>query len=286
MARPGKRGTIRDQLSGGRAALKAAGNHDGWLDAEVLLAHVLEVDRAWLHSHPERPLTASQRQRFRRVIERRAEHVPIAYLIGQKEFYGHTLQVSPAVLIPRPETESLVELAIEWLRARPSARRVIDLGTGSGAIAIAIAKAVPSVRIVAIDVDQKALKVAARNVAEHRLASRIGLKRANLLRSAPAADLIVANLPYLSAARRRTAAPELGYEPEWALAGGEDGLDAIRRAMEEAPAVLRQGGGLILECDPQQAHRIEQLATKRWPSAVVTIHKDLAARDRAVRIQL
>lgn len=286
MARPAKRGTIRDQLINARAAFRVSGNHDGWLDAEVLLAQVLQVERAWLHGHPERPLTAAQRQRFRRLVGRRIEHVPVAYLTGRKEFYGHELHVSPAVLIPRPESELLVDVSVEWLRDHPSARRVIDLGTGSGAIAIAIAKAVPSVKVVAIDVDQKALAVAAENLAALRLRSRIELRRGDLLRSAPATDLIAANLPYLSAARRRSAAPELSYEPKLALAAGEDGLDLIRRAIQQAPAVIRPHGCLLFECDPGQSQRIERLAKATWAAAAVTIHKDLAGRDRVVQIQL
>lgn len=286
MARPGKRGTIRSQLVGAREALAQSGIRDGWLDAEVLLAHVIERDRTWLLSHPERPMTAAERQRFRRLIERRREHVPVAYLTGRREFYGHELHVTPAVLIPRPESELLVDLAIEWLRAHPSARRVIDLGTGSGAIAIAIAKAVSAVRIVGIDIDAKALAVAAENIIEQRLVSRVELRRGDLLRSASSADLIVANLPYLSAARRRSAAPEIGYEPSWALAGGDDGLDAIRQAIQQAPPVIRPGGCLLFECDPLQARRIERLAKQTWSSAEVRIHKDLAGRDRVVQIQL
>ena len=286
MARPGKRGTIREQLINARTALRASGNYDGWLDAEVLLAHVLNVDRAWLHGHPERPLTAAERQRFRRLVDRRREHVPVAYLTGRREFYGHDLRVSQAVLIPRPDSELLVDLAIAWLRSHPSAHRVIDLGTGSGAIAIAIAKAVPSARVVGIDVDARALAVATENVTEQQVASRVKLQRGEMLRTAAPADLIVANLPYLSAARRRTAAPELGYEPAWALAGGEDGLDAIRRAIEQAPRIIRPGGCLIFECDRGQSHRIQRLAKATWPSAIITIHKDLAERDRAVQIQL
>ena len=286
MARPGKRGTIRDQLIDARTALRASGNYDGWLDAEVLLGHVLNVDRAWLHGHPERPMTAAERQRFRRLVERRIEHVPVAYLTGRKEFYGHELRVSPAVLIPRPESELLVDLALDWLHAHPSVRKGIDLGTGSGAIAIAIAKAAPSVRMVGIDVDQSALAVAAENLAELRLRSRIELRRGDLLQSAPPVDLIVANLPYLSAARRRSAAPELSYEPEGALAAGDDGLDLIRRAMQQAPAVIRPHGCLLFECDPWQSHRVERLGKATWPAATVTIHKDLAGRDRAVQIQL
>lgn len=286
MARPGKRGTIRSQLVDAREELAQSGIRDGWLDAQVLLAHVLNSDRNWLLSHPERPLTSAERQRFRRLIERRREHVPVAYLTGRREFYGHELHVTPAVLIPRPESEQLVDLAIDWLHAHPSARRVIDLGTGSGAIAVAIAKAVSSVRILAVDIDSKALAVAAENIAEQRLLSRVELRRGDLLRSASSADLIVANLPYLSAARRRSAAPGLRYEPSWALAGGDDGLDAIRRALEQAPPVVRPGGCLLFECDPLQARPIERLAKRTWSSADVTIHKDLAGRDRVVQIQL
>lgn len=286
MARPGKPRTIRSELIDARAALTAAGYRDGWLDAEVLLAHILSVDRAFLHGHPERPLTAPERQRFHRLIARRRQHEPIAYLTGRREFYGHTLQVTPAVLIPRPETELLVEVALDWLGGHPAARRVIDLGTGSGAIAIAIAKAVPRVRVTAIDIAAAAVALAQRNVAAQRVASRVTVRRANLLAGAAPADLIVANLPYLSEARRRSADPELDYEPEVALASGADGLDAIRRALPQASTVIRPGGCLIFECDPPQARRIERMAQRTWPAARVTIHRDLAGHNRAVKIEL
>ncbi|HET9849169.1 MAG TPA: peptide chain release factor N(5)-glutamine methyltransferase [Candidatus Dormibacteraeota bacterium] len=286
MARPGKRGTVRNALIDARSALKDARIWSGWLDAEVLLAHVMSQERSWLHAHPEHPLTATQRRRFRDLVSRRGAYAPVAYLIGEREFYGHTLRVSPAVLIPRPDTELLVEQAIAWLRDHPHARRVIDLGTGSGAIAIVIARGAPSVRVVAIDTDPRALRLAAVNVAEQRVAARVRLKRGDLLRGASPADLITANLPYLSAAQLRSGGPELEYEPRRALDGGKDGLDVIRRAIEQAPAVIRPGGCLLFECDPRQARRIEQLAQKTWPSPTVTIHKDLAGRDRVVRIEV
>ena len=286
MARPGKRGTVRNQLIDARSALTDARIWSGWLDAEVLLAHVLHHERPWLHAHPGHPLTAVQRRRFRDLIARRAAHIPVAYLTGEREFFGHMIRVSPAVLIPRPETELLVDLAIDWLRDRPQARRVIDLGTGSGAIAIALAKAVPSIRVIAIDTDARAVRVAEANVVEQRLAARITLKRGDLLRGAVPADLIAANLPYLSAARLRSGGPELDYEPRRALDGGKGGLDVIRRAFEQAPAVIRPGGCLLFECDPPQARRIEQLARKTFPSPTVTIHNDLAGRQRVVRIEV
>ena len=285
MARPGKRGTIRSELIDARSELEKAEIWSAWLDAEVLLAHVLRTERAWLHAHPERPLTSPQRKRFHQLVGRRRSHVPVAYLTGEKEFYGHMLRVSPAVLIPRPETELLVDLGIEWLRGHPHARRVIDLGSGSGAIAIALARALPSVRVTAIEVDARALKIAATNVARHRVASRVELRRGDLLQGAPAADLIAANLPYLTTVRRR-AHSELAYEPVRALDGGDDGLDVIRRAIAQGPAVLRRPGCALIECDPGQPARIARMAKAAWPSPDVTVHTDLAGRDRVVRIQL
>src|SRR5207253_8453347 len=173
--------------------------------------------------------------------------MPVAYLTGNKEFYGLGLRVTPRVLIPRPETELLVELAIDFLQAHPDARRVIDLGTGSGAIAVAIGRRVPSVRVEASDVNLPALRVAAGNVRDHRLVSRVRLTRRDLLEGASPADLIIANLPYLSAAQRRRWQPELAYEPAQALDGGRDGLDLIRRALLQARCRLTAACTLMLE---------------------------------------
>ena len=278
--------TVRAELLAGRSRLERAGIPLPWLDAEILLAHILRTSRERLHSHPERRLTGSQRQQFRRLTRRRTARVPVPYLIGEREFYGHVLAVRPGVLIPRPETELMVELAIDWLRQHPRARRVIDLGTGSGAVAIAIAKAVPRVRIVATDVSRRALRVAEENIARSRVKSRITTARANLLAGAAPADLILANLPYIPDALRRTRPRELEYEPALALEGGKDGLDLIRAALAQAPGVVKPGGLVLLECDPAQARRVVRLALRHWPSAQVSVHKDLAGSDRVVRIQV
>jgi release factor glutamine methyltransferase len=274
--------TVRVQLAKTRAVLATAGIPYPWLDAEVLLAHVIHSSRVRLHTHPERRLTASQRQRLRRLTSRRADRVPVPYLTGEREFYGHLLAVSPAVLIPRPESELLVELAIDWLKRHPQARRVIDLGTGSGAVAIAVAKAVPHVRIVARDVSARALRVAATNVARYRLRRRITLVKGDLLRGAAPADVILANLPYISEAQKRVRPKELKYEPALALDGGEDGLGLIRTALAQATAVLKPRGAVLFECDPSQARRMVRLAQGHWPSAQVSVHKDLAGRDRVI----
>src|SRR5256886_9975067 len=168
MAPAAARDAVRAELATTRAGLAKAGISYAWLDAEILVAHVLHVSRERLHSHPEQRLTQPQRRRLRRLASRRAARVPVPYLTGEREFYGNMLAVGPAVLTPRPESELLVELAVEWLNAHPAARRVIDLGTGSGAVAIAVAKAVPQVRIVARDVSARALRMAAPNIARHR----------------------------------------------------------------------------------------------------------------------
>src|ERR1700686_418496 len=273
------------QLAKARATLEMAGIPLPWLDAEILVAHVLQGSRERLHSHPERELTVAQRAQLRRLTSRRVARVPVPSLVGEREFFGHVFGVTPAVLIPRPSSELLVELAIDWLKAHPSARRVIDLGTGSAAVAISVAKAVPQVRIEARDVSARALRVAAENIAQQRLRRRITTVKANLLRGAKPADVILANLPYIPDALRRIRPKELDYEPALALDGGKDGLDLIRTALSEAPAARKAGGLVLFECDPAQTRRVVRLAQGHWPSAEVSVHKDLAGLNRVVRIQ-
>ncbi len=278
-------GRVKAQLAKARARLATAGIPLPWLDAEILVAHVLKSSRERLHSHPDRQLTVAQRTRLRRLTSRRAARVPVPYLVGEREFYGHMFRVTPAVLIPRPSSELLVELAIDWLKAHREARRVIDLGTGSGAVAISVAKAVPQVRIEARDVSARALRVADDNIARQRLRRRITTVKADLLRGAAPADVILANLPYIPDALRRVRPKELDYEPALALDGGKDGLDLIRTALTQAPAAVKPGGLVLFECDPAQTRRIVRLANGHWPTADVSVHKDLAGQDRVVRIQ-
>ena len=278
-------GRVKAQLAKARARLATAGIPLPWLDAEILVAHVLKSSRERLYSHPDRQLTVAQRTRLRRLTSRRAARVPVPYLVGEREFYGHMFRVTPAVLIPRPSSELLVELAIDWLKAHPEARRVIDLGTGSGAVAISVAKAVPQVRIEARDVSARALRVADDNIARQRLRRRITTVKADLLRGAAPADVILANLPYIPDALRRVRPKELDYEPALALDGGKDGLDLIRTALTQAPAAVKPGGLVLFECDPAQTRRIVRLANGHWPTADVSVHKDLAGQDRVVRIQ-
>jgi release factor glutamine methyltransferase len=256
------------------------------LDAEVLLAHVLHTTRVFLRTYPEAPITENDRRRFRALVTRRARHTPVAYLIGSKEFYGHRLAVTPAVLIPRPETETLVERALLFLRAHPSVHRVVDVGTGSGAIAIALAGAIRRIHVDAIDVDLRALAVARRNVRAHRLTTRIRVCHGDLLEGAGRARCVVANLPYLSLERRRRLAKDVRHEPVRALNGGRDGLDLIRRLLVQAAVLVRAPGCLLLECDPAQARRLSSLAARAFPGARVDLITDLSGRSRVVEVVL
>jgi release factor glutamine methyltransferase len=278
-------GRVKAQLAKTRATLATAGIPLPWLDAEILVAHVIQSSRERLHSHPERQLTVAQRVRLARLTSRRAVRVPVPYLVGEREFYGNMFRVTPAVLIPRPSSELLVELAIEWLKAHPQTVRMIDLGTGSGAVAISVALGAPQVRIEARDVSARALRVAAENIARYRLRRRIVTVKADLLKGATPADLILANLPYIPDALRRVRPKELDYEPALALDGGKDGLSLIRVALAQAPAALKPGGLVLFECDPAQTRRIVRLAQRLWPFAQMSVHKDLAGQDRVVRIQ-
>jgi len=255
------------------------------LDAEVLLGFVLRVSREVLLAQADRLVDVSHRRRYRRLVARRAGHVPVAYLTSVREFYGLPIRVTPHVLIPRPETELLVERALAYLRTHPTTQEVIDLGTGSGAVAAAIAAAAPAARVQAIDRDPAALRVARRNALTLGLTKRIRFRCADLLVGAGRADLIAANLPYLSAARRRKLPPEVRREPRSALDGGPDGLSVIRRALAQAPHTLRSPGCLLLECDPGQAARLRRLAQRTWPNAAVSVIPDLAGRARVVEVR-
>ena len=284
--RPLTRSTVGAELGEAVRRLRAAGQATPVLDAEVLLAHVLGTTRELLRAYPEAPVPENDRRRFRSLATRRARHVPVAYLIGSKEFYGHRLAMTPAVLVPRPETEMLVERALAFLRAHPSVRRVVDVGTGSGAIAIALAAALRRLRVEAVDVDRPALAVARRNVRAYRLASRVRVRHGDLLAGTARARCIVANLPYLSLDRRRHLPRDVRHEPSRALSGGRDGLDLIRRLLAEAPAVLRAPGYLLLECDAAQARRVRTLAARAFPGARVASVGDLSGRSRAVEVRL
>jgi release factor glutamine methyltransferase len=251
------------------------------LEAEVLLSHTLGISRASLLAHPERVLTPGQYAACVALIERRASGYPLPYLTGRTEFCGLEFEVTPEVLIPRPETETLVELA---LACRPMT--VVDVGTGSGCIAVSLAVFLPQVTVYAIDISHAALAVARRNAERHHVSDRVRLLAGDVLSPRPGpVDLVVSNPPYIPSSECALLPPSVrNYEPRIALDGGPDGLTFIRRLLKESPAVLRPGGNLLIEIGSTQGEDACHLARAILPQAKVTLHKDMAGRDRVLQV--
>ncbi|HEX4576757.1 MAG TPA: peptide chain release factor N(5)-glutamine methyltransferase [Edaphobacter sp.] len=232
-------------------------------DAELLLLHTLQIPRITLVAHPDRELIPNQRTAYENNIARRLQHEPIQYITGQQEFYGLTLKVTPAVLIPRPETEHLVEAVLKLLPAnRPL--RIADIGTGSGAIAIALAAHLPQAAVTAFDISTEALTIAAANARDHNVANRIRFLQSDLLSTlnpkAEAFDAIVSNPPYIPTSDRATLHPQVrDHEPPTALFAGETGLDIYRRLIPQAHNALKPNGLLALEIGHDQQDAIASL---------------------------
>lgn len=273
------------------------------LDAELLLTHVLGWPRARLLAEGRQPLAADQLAAFERLVARRRELEPVAYLIGHKEFYGRDFVVDRRVLVPRPETELLVELALDRARAKNQEPRTVshqpnsgsrfavrgsqlliaDVGTGSGCIAITLALELPGAEVIATDISPNALAVARTNAERHRVAARVRLAQGDLLAPLGApTDLIVSNPPYtlLGAIDENVRR----HEPHLALDGGPDGLVCYRRLLAAAPAHLAPGGSVLLEIGAEQGQAVAALARAAFPSAHVQIHPDLAGHDRVITV--
>jgi release factor glutamine methyltransferase len=267
--------TIRSALLGGARRLPDADASRG--EAEILLAYVLGQTRAWLVAHADDPVDPPGEASFRDLVARRQRGEPIAYLTGTRGFHALELRVTPAVLIPRPETELLVELALARIARRST---VADLGTGSGAIALAIAQARPQVCVTATDSSEAALRVAIDN------ATRLGLRNVEFQRGDWCAalgdahvDLIVSNPPYIAENDPHLQAGDLRFEPRGALASGPDGLDAIRTIVRDARAHLRAGGWLLFEHGFDQGPAVRELLTTHAYAEVFT-ERDLEGRER------
>lgn len=277
--------TVRDALQWGANRLHTASTTPR-LDAEVLLADLLGVSRAGLIARLHDTVPRDVFKAFQGRIARRERGEPVAYILGRKAFYGREFLVDARVLIPRPETELLVERALALLAETP-APRIADIGTGSGCIAITLAAERPDALVIATDVSEGALAVARANAERHGVADRVDFRRGSLLEPLDApVHLIVANLPYVGTEEMRVLAPDVAtYEPHVALFAGPDGLALIRELLAQvSPAVLLPGGAIVLEIGYAQGAAVAQLARERWPEAQVVVHRDLAGLDRVVEI--
>lgn len=271
--------TVRETLRQGARRLDDASIAEPALEASILLAHVLNKTRSWLFAWPETTVNDGERVRFDRLLDRRCQGEPIAHLVGEREFWSLPLQVSPDTLIPRPETELAVERTLALLPAIDE-RLVADLGTGSGAIAAALARERPEWRIIAVDRSEPALTMAARNFA------RLGLTRVLPVLCewlapfhAGCFDLIVSNPPYVAQSDPHLLEGDVRFEPTLALTAGPDGLDALRTIIRDAPRNLKPGGWLILEHGWNQAAQVRDLLALAGFSHIAT-YQDLAGNDR------
>ncbi len=290
----------------------AADVDEGRLDAEVLLGYLLKKDRTWIVAHGEDRLSGMLRRKFGKLVERRIAREPVAYITGRKEFYGRPFHVSKTTLIPRPDTELIIDVLRSKYK-RDAAFTLIDIGTGCGAIALTTALEFPKSRIIATDISKGALAIAAKNARAYGLAKRVTFVRGDLLAQGvvagvvawsrrgvgsagrphaptplrPYAPLIlIANLPYLPDRDiKKMDRDVVDYEPHDALFAGKDGLDAIRRFFDEVVNNLPTNPDLILvEFDPPQAKTLMKLAKETFPLMKATIHNDLARRNRVIEM--
>jgi release factor glutamine methyltransferase len=271
--------------------LKSKGVDSPRLDAEHILAHVLGLGRLEMYLQHERPLTARELDAFRPLLKRRAQREPLQYVLGRQAFRTLELEVGPGVLIPRPETESLVEEVLVWARAYvgPTVTHAtlhgLDIGTGSGVIALSLLAEGPFARFRGVDVSPEAIEVSRRNAEQAGLQARFDLQLGSTFSGVPAGerfDVIVSNPPYVAETQRADLAPEIvDWEPEVALFGGADGLEVIREIVRGAPNHLRPGGLLALEVGLGQAADVATLM-ERHALVDARVRKDLAGRPRAV----
>ncbi|MCR9094621.1 MAG: peptide chain release factor N(5)-glutamine methyltransferase [bacterium] len=286
--------TVLELLTWTTDYFKRSGIESARLDAEVLLAHALETERLRLYIDYEKPVLQEERDAYRALVQRRAQdRIPVSQLLGEREFWSLAFKVTGDVLTPRPETETLVEWALSkangasqeaaQLPEKEGTLRILDIGTGSGAIALALASELPHAELVASDLSPAALQIAAENADELRTGERIRFVEGDLFE--PVAkehfDLIVSNPPYVARADEGSLPPELSHEPEMALFAGSDGLDVIRRLVAEAGDHLSPGGWLGIELSPEQADEVEGLL-KEAGFTDVERRFDLASRPRVV----
>ena len=267
---------------------QSANNHieQPYQAALILLAHVLQKTKTWVLAHPETHLNPDQKTQLEALVQRLQAGEPLPYLTGKQAFFGLDFAVSPAVLIPRPETELLVEEALNWLDGHPGATRALDVGTGSGCIAGSLATRKPWLSINATDLSAEALKLAEQNAETNHVRDQIMFEQADLMPSVDQSfDLVCANLPYIPT-NKLEEVNTLGFEPTLALDGGVDGLRLIRRLLELLPSRINAPALILLETEATLGAETLALANQTFPRADVRLLPDLAGRDRLVRIEI
>ena len=295
------RTTITSATLATKLALQNAGIDEAPLEAEVLTRHVTGIDRAVFYAHPDRIITDHETQQLAILVSRRCQREPLPYLLGRWEFYGLDFMVSPSVLIPRPETEILVEQALLFAQSSAAKKRglatttdgthqfrILDVGTGSGCIAIALAKHLPQASIIATDISTEALVVSRQNVEKHNLQNQVRLIKCNLITARSGTfDLIVSNPPYIPDAEVPSLQQEVSrYEPKIALAGGSDGLGIIKRLLKQAANITAPDGAIMIEFNPPQRAALISIAHSILPGATCKVIKDLAGLDRLLVVEL
>jgi len=260
------------------------------LDAELFLRHSLALDRTSLYARLPEEMSSEQEQRYRDLLVRRITHEPTAYILGHKEFFGLDFLVTPAALIPRPETEMIVEQAVAFVRGRSAGQDpvIADVGTGCGAIAVSIAHTLPGARVIAIDSSPDALALAKQNAERTKLRARIRFLQGDLLEPLhKKVDLLLANLPYIPTEDWQRLPPEIrDHEPRPSLEGGSDGLRVIERFLQQAPDHLQPRGAIFAEIGHQQEKSASGIAALAFPQAYVEVAPDLAGIPRVLTIRL
>ena len=275
--------TIVEVLKLSADYLQKHGSDSSRLDAELLLAHALQLRRLDLYLKFDHPLNESELTAYRGLVARRAKGEPVAYLVGHKEFMGLDFEVTPDVLVPNPDTEVLVQRAVELARDSQVPLRVADVGTGSGCIAVSIAHYAPATEVWASDVSREALEVTARNVSRHRVAERVHLECGDLLEPLPGQfDLICANLPYIDVTADHNLAAEVVAQPARALYAEQGGVELVNRLLEEAPARLKPGGRILAEVDPSILAAAVEAASRGF--AGNRLHRDAGGHERVLEV--
>jgi len=283
---PVERWTVQAVLDWTTGHLADNGSESPRLDAEILLAQARDCRRIELYTQFDQALTDQQRAVMRDLVKRRAAHEPVAYLVGYREFFGLDFTVTSDTLIPRPDTETLIVELLDLARELPVPPAILDLGTGSGCIAITIATQLPSARLAAVDISPAALEVARANAETHDVTDRIAFSTGDLfepIQPDRRFQFIASNPPYVTTAELDQLAPDIrSHEPRTALDGGSDGLDLIRRLVTEAPGHLAPGGSLLCEISPEQADSVGGLLADQPAFRTPRIVTDLSGQARVV----